>query len=499
MQILSAFEDTSAQKQFPSLNSDLSVDVTVIGAGITGVTAAFLLASQGKSVALVEAHQIAKGATGNSTGNLYATVGNKGLQGIVSKFDKDLMKDVVSARAHAVDFIEQRVHEFGIDCDFKRISWHLFTGTDKKKSYVEKEEEAAKDAGLSISGEIPFPLPIEHGFSVSNQAQFNPYSYTVGLAANIRGNSTICEHTKVTAIEEEDGRCIVKTSGGTITSRFVVMATHTPKGVYQVHSMMSAHREYAVAATLRGNYPPDGTFWDERESEHYSLRTYESEKGKVLMVLGQTHIVGQEEDNSKCFEKLESFLKDNFDVDQVQYRWGAQQYKPADTLPYIGRTSDDSNIFIATGFAADGLTYGTLAAILISDEIAGHENKWAKIFDPRRHTPIASAGEVIKEGLNVAMQYIKDLPFIGEVSDFDDVDRGQGKVVEVDGEKYGAYRDDNGTLHVVSAVCTHMKCIVNWNVSEKTWDCPCHGSRFGCHGEVIEGPAISDLPKFKKD
>jgi Rieske Fe-S protein len=229
------------------------------------------------------------------------------------------------------------------------------------------------------------------------------------------------------------------------------------------------------------------------------MRTYENEGGKVLMILGETHKVGQKDDNRECFENLEKFVRQHFSVEKIAYKWAAQQYKPADTLPYIGRTTDSSRVYIATGFSADGLTYGTLASMIITDQILGRKNKWSEIFDAQRHTPLDSAGEVIKENINVAAQYIKDLPFIGDVSNFEDVQNGSGKVVEVEGEKFAAYRDKDGQLHVVSAVCTHMKCIVNWNTSEKSWDCPCHGSRFNCEGEVIEGPAIADLYKLKND
>ncbi|HEX9981434.1 MAG TPA: FAD-dependent oxidoreductase [Flavobacterium sp.] len=497
-EIRSVFEDASAVKQYPRLKGKISADVAIIGGGITGITAAYLLAKQGKKVVVLEAHQLGKGATGNSTGNLYATVGNKGLQAIKSKFGTETMTDVVRARRMAVDFIANCVQEHSIDCDFKRISWSLFSDEEKKKSYIGDEKEAAAAAGLPTEVEIAFPLPVVHGFSIPGQAQFNPYKYIVALAASITGDCAIYEHTKVTSVEEADGIVVITTEHGKVITHKAIMATHTPKGIYLVHSLLGPYREYAVAATLNGEYPPDGTFWKATDNEHYSMRTYDSPKGKVLMVLGEIHKVGQKQDNDECFKRLEHYLRENFDVATIEYRWAAQQYKPADTLPYIGTVSDDSNIHIATGFSADGLTYGTMAAMIISDLIAGRNNDFAKIFDPKRHTPLASAGEAIKENLNVAAQYIKDIPYSSEVDKASDVTSGEGKIIEVDGEKYGAYRHENGSLHVVSAVCTHMKCIVAWNRAEKSWDCPCHGSRFSYCGEVIEGPAIADLPKMSE-
>ena len=493
-QILSVFEDTGERRAYAALSSDITVDVAVIGGGITGLTTAYLLAKHGKKVAVLEAHHIGKGSTGNSTGNLYATVGNKGLHAIESKFDADTVRKVVAARAEAVDFIAEIVSQHNIECDFKRVSWNLFSEDDNNKSFIDKERKASKDAGLAVGESVNFPVSVNDGFRIDRQAQFNPYKYVVGLAAAMENeNCRIYEETKVSKVEEKDGMTIVETSGGTVTARHAVMATHTPKGIHILQTLLGPYREYAVAVKLNGEYPPDGTYWDYQKTEHYSMRTYDSVKGKVLLILGETHKVGQKEDNHECFEILENFLRKRFSVASVEYKWAAQQYKPADTLPYIGKSSSDSNVYLATGFSADGLTWGTLAAKIISDSIAGIENQWYETFDSQRHNILKSAGEFIKENMNVAAQYISDIPFKGDVDEFAEISAGDGKVITIDGEKYGAYRDDSGSLHVVSAVCTHMRCIVNWNKSERSWDCPCHGTRFHYDGKVIEGPAYGDL------
>jgi glycine/D-amino acid oxidase-like deaminating enzyme/nitrite reductase/ring-hydroxylating ferredoxin subunit len=497
MNTLSVFEANEPRKTYPALQEDLAADVVIVGGGITGITAAYLLSRQGKSVVVLEALSVAKGATGNSTGNLYATVGNQGLHSIEAKFDEETVRTVVEARSAAVNFIEQRIQEWNIACDFKRVSWNLYSEYEQHQPYIVKEKDAARKAGLAVSEDIRFPSSRKRGFRLDNQAQFNPYLYVAGLAEKTESpDCRIFEHSKVLKVEEGDGTNIVYTSDGRVTAPHVIMATHTPKGVYSVHTLLGPYREYAMAVKLNGDYPPEGIFWELMGNEHYSMRTYESPNGKVLLVLGETHKVGQKEDNEECFVNLERFLRERFDIASVEYRWAAQQYKPADGLPYIGRTAGDSNVYIATGFSADGLTYGTLSAMIIADEIAGVENKWAKTFDPRRHNPLASAKEFIKENINVALQYVKDLPYVADASEFSEIQTGEGKTILLDGEKYAAYRDESGRLHVVSAVCTHMKCIVNWNKSEKSWDCPCHGSRFDYDGKVIEGPAIADLPKM---
>jgi glycine/D-amino acid oxidase-like deaminating enzyme/nitrite reductase/ring-hydroxylating ferredoxin subunit len=495
MNTQSVWKVSDEKRSFPSLETNISVDVAIVGGGITGITTAYLLSKAGKKVVVLEAREIANGATGYSTGNLYAMVGGKGLHSLKSKWDEDVMKQVVASRAAAVDFIGERVNEFAIDCDFKRVSWCLFSNNEEQESYVQKEQEAANTAGLKTAVDIPFPLHWKFGFSVPNQAQFNPYMYVVGLAESINsGNCSIYEHTKVTNVEEGDV-CTLTTTGGTVTAAQVVMATHTPKGIYKVQTSLGPYRECAVAVKLNGTYPPPGTFWYMLEDEHYSLRTYETPDSPVLMVLGETYKVGHGENTEEKFQKLEAFLREHFDVASVDYKWAAQQYKPADGLPYIGLSSGNEKTYIATGFAADGLTWGTLAAMIITDQIMGVENPWSETFKGARNTPLASAGEFIKENVDVLVQYLKDIPGNVEAKDVNEIIAGEGKIIQAGGEKIAAYRDHHNGLHLCSAVCTHMDCIVAFNEAERSWDCPCHGSRFTIDGEVIEGPAITDLPK----
>jgi Rieske Fe-S protein len=262
-----------------------------------------------------------------------------------------------------------------------------------------------------------------------------------------------------------------------------------------VHTSLGPYREYALGVKLNEEYPAPGIYWDMRESEHYSMRTYDTPKGKILMVLGEMHKVGQKENNEECFKNLETFLRERFNVASIEYKWSAQQFKPADSIPYIGLSSGNKNIYIATGFAADGLTYGTLASMIISDEILGAENKWSKTYSASRITPLASATEFIKENVNVAGELIKDYLAKEDIDQFSELAVGDGKIIEIDGKKRGAYRSEDGNLHVVSAVCTHLGCIVHFNQTEKSWDCPCHGSRFSVDGEVLEGPAYLPLQK----
>lgn len=494
MSSISIWKDKAGETSFAPLRNDITVDVAIVGGGITGLTAAYILSRAGKKVAVFEARKIGEGATGSSTGNLYCTIGSPGLHNVKSKFDEQKIKEVVESRVTAVDFIEARVKEFDIDCDFKRVPWSLFAEDGSGTSFVEKERKAAEDAGLTVTQHFDIPLKIETGFTVENQAQFNPLEYVVALSKKIQ--SADCMIYEVTKAEDvtEGETCTVTTAGGKVTASQVIMATHSPKGIYAVHLSMGAYREYAVAATLNGEYPAAGIWWNMLGSEHYSMRTFDTSKGKVLMVLGEMHKVGQKENNHECYDNLEKYLRERFDVASVEFKWSAQQFKAADGIPYIGLSTGNAKTYIATGFSADGLTYGTLAAAIIADQILGVENKWSKTYSASRITPLASAKEFVKENVNVAFEFIKDR-FKKEADEFAEVTAGQGKVMEVDGKKCGVYRDDTGKLHVVSAVCTHMGCINHWNETEQSWDCPCHGSRFSIDGEVLEGPAYTALKK----
>lgn len=498
MNTKSIWAGVTGHATFTPLQNDLTVDVAIVGGGITGITAAYLLSKAGKRVAVLEAWDIARGSTGFSTGNLYAPVGEH-LYKIEQSFNEETMRSVATSRSAAVDFIEQRVSEFNINCYFQRVPWYLFSTSEEGDATIEKEREAAIKCNLPVNHTIDasFPFPARKALRIDNQAQFNPLSYTQTLASSIQNQDCqIFERTKVTKIEN-GSPCIVHTDMGTITAQQVIMATHTPKGVYGVHTAMGPYREYALAVRLspEANYPGGGIYWEQLASEHYSIRPYSDASGQYLLILGESHKVGQQEHTGEHFQKLEQALNARFPLSSIDFTWSAQNYKPADKLPFIGPDGANSNVYIATGFAADGLTYGTLAAMIISDQILGKENPWSKLYDANRFTPIASAPEFIKENVNVAIEFIKDYISGSEAEQFSDIKPGDGKIMELNSAKVAAYRDEENQLHIVSAICPHMKCIVHFNAAYRTWDCPCHGSRFTIDGEVIEGPSINGLTK----
>lgn len=483
---------------YPSLSGDIQADVAIIGAGITGLSTAYHLRKAGKKVVILEQFQVGKGTTGSSTGNLYAPIDER-LASILSKHGEETLRMVARSRMASVDFIEQRVQEFNIDCEFQRVPWHLFTTpeTSNQNSEVEKEMEAATKAGLIThnSPSSSFPFKIDTLVSIEGQAQFNPLKYVQQLASALADRSCqIFENSQV--IQVEDGSpCVVRTSQGSVTANDVVVATHSPKGIYGVQTAMEAYREYVLAVELKGELPPPGIYWHVQSGPQYSVRPYRENGKNYLLVLGEPYKVGTKTKHDDLLSQLEGYLRAHFDVDNIQYIWAAQNYKAADHLPYIGTSPMESHTYIATGFSADGLTYGTLAGQIISDGISGIDNPWAKIYDPKRFTPLASAKRFAKENMTVAKHLLKDYLFYGEADEINEIQRGEGKTIKIDGDHLAAYRDEEGRLHIVSGICTHMGCVVHWNDGEKSWDCPCHGSRFSVEGKVLEGPAYTDLAK----
>jgi glycine/D-amino acid oxidase-like deaminating enzyme/nitrite reductase/ring-hydroxylating ferredoxin subunit len=495
MNIKSIWEGTSSEiTEYSSLQGDHKADVVIVGGGITGLTAAMLLSNAGKEVILLESKRIGLGTTGNSTGNLYSTV-DEHLSSIKKKWNSDVMKTIVNSRAAAINLIENTIGKYNIDCDFYRTSFNYFVenSTNEIDDFLKEEEDAIGEAGLipQVRTNPGLPFDVQKSLSVGGQAQFHPLKYCRALAKVLSQKCKIYENSQVMDYDDDEG--IVKTVSGTITAEHILMATHTPKGVHFIHTKLAPYREHGVAAELKSGTCPQGIFWGLDQPKH-SIRSLKSNGKEYVMVVGDKFKVGQNEDHLPYIHRLEAFLGSHFQINPIKYTWGGQHYRSADSLPYIGKHGD--HIYFLTGFATDGLVYGTLGAMIVADQVLGKENEYEKTYKSDRSAPLKSAKDFIKENTNVMMQYVKDIPYKAEVEAFMDILPGDGKMIEFEGEKYGAYRDRDGKLHVVSAVCTHMKCIVSWNNGEQTWDCPCHGSRFDYKGKVLEGPALTDLGKM---
>lgn len=491
----------SVSKKYPALQKDIVADVAIIGGGITGISTGLLLAQRGLNVAVLESHGTGWGNSSDSTGNLYFTTDSL-LSSIEEKYDTEAVKKVANSRIQALEKIETWVKEFSLDCDYKDIPMYLYSNYEKGHERIEKEFQTGRNSELPFlktnSDEIPYPH--KNGLKILHQNQINPLQYVQELARAAHGyNCSIYEQTHVERVESKENRFVLHAEDVKVEAEYVVHATHTPKGVKMVQTLLGPYREYGIACTLNNQEIPEGIFWGYHEDgKKISTRLYKKNGNRYLIVVGEPHKTGQSSENKQHIENLENFAKKFFDIRNVEYRWGGQHYRPADLLPYIGPGKKDSREYIATGYSTDGLVYGTLAGMIISDQITGQENKWSEFYSANRHQPLKSAAKFIKENVNVAGQMVKDYASTtvkSENFDTADIQIGEGRIIKYNGKKLAVFRNKNNELEAVSPVCTHMKCIVHWNDAEESWDCPCHGSRFKTDGTVLEGPAYDPLDK----
>jgi glycine/D-amino acid oxidase-like deaminating enzyme/nitrite reductase/ring-hydroxylating ferredoxin subunit len=495
-QSTSLWHATSVAPRFDPVRGELEVDVAVIGAGITGLTAALLLAQRGKRVALLERETIAGGETGNTTAHITVSL-DAGYHYIRRKYSTDEAKLAASAQQAGVDKIAELVERYSIDCHFKRVPGYGYTEKRKYVSELKSEASAAREAGLDAqwTDEVPLPLATRGAILWPNQAQFHPREYLAGLTREaLAAGVKIYERTQVVDVKNGEP-CVVETDGGgRVTAAAVFMATNVPViGWTHVHTMAAPYRTYALAFKEEEEHP-EGLFWDTADPYHYT-RWQETDEGTFLIVGGEDHRTGEEEDTETSFERLAAYARESFGNKPLAYRWSGQIIEPHGGLPLIGGAQ---NVYISTGYSGQGMTLGTAGAMLITDLITGVANPWAELFDPQRVRPHVTSREFITENLHFPAHLASDRLTSADVeaTNTDDVRSGEGKIIRVDGKKIAAYRDDAGQLHCVSAVCTHMKCDVAWNSAEKTWDCPCHGSRFNPDGAVLNGPAHEPLEKM---
>jgi len=492
METLSVWRGTAAPTGYGMLSGDVATDVLVIGGGITGVTLALLLKQQGRDVVLLEAGEIGTGTTGNSTGNLYETV-SQGMSEIVSRWGGEVAGRVAAERRAAVDFVEERCRHLP-DVGFRRCDLVQWSDGANAEAMV-REFEALAAAGCTVdkASSVAAPLPAAESdvLVLRGQAQFQPQAYLVAMARLAAGlGAKIHEHARVIDLDTRAKRAA--TASGAVTAREIVMATHTPKGVHLVHAEMPVHREYALAFEWTPDGPPGpGIFWW-KATEHLSIRTLQAGDRHYLICAGQEHKVGIHNTTASLMA-LEQQAKRLFGERTVTHRWSAQNYRGADALPYIGR--NQSGCFVATGFATDGLTWGTVAARLIGAELLGHQASFAELVRPNRLSPVKGAKNIVEESVTLVKQLVKDYLTRPQNEKLSSLAAGDSAIVDADGDSFAAYRAPDGELFAVSSVCTHLGCKVHWNSVETSWDCPCHGSRFHPDGSVIEGPAIKPLKR----
>src|SRR5918994_1408573 len=480
---------TTDPGSYPELSGDDRADVIVVGAGITGLTTARLLADQGASVIVIDAGPLCAGASGYTTAKITSLHGLV-YGDLVDRFGDDRARLYGEANEAAIGAIAGFVEGDGIDCGFERRA-HVAYATDPGSAdSVAREADVPAGLGPPASPFMPAELPFEVAAAVrfENQAQFHPRAYCLGLAESIteRGGRI---HQNTRARDVDGHARVVVTDRGRLRGESIVVATHLPirkMGAYFART--EPWRSYALAVDVSGDRPHD--MYISVDSPTRSLRT----AGDHLVVGGEGHRVGDAHDTAEHYVALERWAHEHFGVQDVAYRWSAQDWSAADGVPYIGRMAGHSDgVYVATAFKKWGMTHGTVAGILISDLIAGRDNPWLEVFDATRLAPKQSLKGVIAENVHVLRRFVGDRIGRGGEATLDALEPGDGAVVRVDGEAVAAFRDDDGTVQGVSATCTHLGCLVSFNPAERSWDCPCHGSRFATDGSVIEGPAVGDL------
>jgi glycine/D-amino acid oxidase-like deaminating enzyme/nitrite reductase/ring-hydroxylating ferredoxin subunit len=482
---------------FPALDRDIEVDVAVVGGGIVGVTAALLLARRDRHVALIEMDRVARGTSGYTTAKL--TAGHNAIyQTLERDHGLDRSKLYAEANQEGLALIARWVEEEDIECDFERKANYVYVESESEAGLMKNEDEACQRAGLQSDfvTEVSLPYPIAGAVRLRDQAQFHPRKYLLGLVDRlVDEGGVVFENTRAISLDE-GSPCSVTTSGGVVSARQVVVATHYPF-VDRALLFPRVHpkRSYAIAGPVDGSLLPEGMFISADQPTR-SLRTIVDGGRTLLLVGGEGHGVGQSSDSKVCYRKLEEWAGEHFGMDEVEYRWSAQDGASVDRLPYIGTYMSTDDVFIATGFGKWGLTNGTIGAQLIADQITGVPNRFTALFDPNRIPLKASAQRLIIENAKVARHFLGDRIRHPQRRFLEDLAPGQAGVEDRSIKPVAAYRDEAGILHRMSAVCTHLGCVVTWNTAERSWDCPCHGSRYDIDGRVIQGPAVRDLERL---
>jgi glycine/D-amino acid oxidase-like deaminating enzyme/nitrite reductase/ring-hydroxylating ferredoxin subunit len=477
---------------FPAQGDDVTVDVAVVGAGIVGVVLSWLLKQEGLTVALLDARRPLQGTTGHTTAKLTSSH-NIIYSHLVKSFGIEGARIYGGANEAGINWVAQRVSEDGIDCGFERRSNYVYTEEPEKVEDLKEEANAAARAGLpaSFETEIDLPFPVRGAVRFENQAQFHPRAFLLSLLSAIPGDgSHVFQHTPAVGLDEDEP-CRITTPHGTVTASSAVIATHLPvfdRGLF--FAKAHPYNSYAVAGPLNEASLPEGMYISSGGSTR-SIRSIPTDEGRLLLVGGAGHHVGSESDTSSRYRELVDFGRKWWGVEQYPYRWSTHDYVSVDKVPFIGRFRRTSNhVYTATGFGKWGMAAGVAAGLLIRDQIVGRSNAWAEFFDAQR-VNLAQAKDFAVENSKVGAHFFLDrLP---RSQSIDAIPSGSGAVVTSGFQQVAAYKDDDGVVHRCSAVCTHLKCIVTWNDGEKTWDCPCHGSRFDPYGKVVHGPAKRDL------
>ena len=490
---------TAKLPPFPSLKSDDRTAVCIVGAGIAGLTTAYLLSKEGKPVVVLDDGPIVSGETERTTAHLVTALDDRFFE-LERLHGEKGARLAAESHAAAIDTIERLVREERIDCDFARVDGYLFNAPGEADDLLDRELAAAHRAGLTTTSMVDrAPLgtfATGRALRFPRQGQFHPLKYLAALAsAIVRNGGRIFANTHVAKIHGGKDARVETTDGFSVACDAIVMATNTPvNDRLVIHTKQAAYRTYVIGVAVPPGSVPQVLYWDTADPYHYvRLQTAGQSGDDILIVGGEDHKTGQEEATDARHARLEQWTRERFPMArEVRFRWSGQVMEPVDALAFIGRNPmDHDNVFVATGDSGNGMTHGTIAGLLLTDLIQQRDNPWAELYNPSR-VSLKATGTFAKETANMAAQYV-DWLTAGDVEKDRLVPRGSGAIVRHGLKKIAVFRDADGTFHECSAVCPHLGGVVHWNATEKTWDCPAHGSRFDCHGKVVNGPANKDL------
>jgi glycine/D-amino acid oxidase-like deaminating enzyme/nitrite reductase/ring-hydroxylating ferredoxin subunit len=481
------------------LKENIRTDVCIIGAGIAGMTTAYLLAKEGRSVVVIDDGAIGGGMTGRTTAHLTNAFDDRYVE-MEKLHGEDGSRLIAESHTAAIDKVEQIVREEHIECGFERLDGFLFAPPNESTDVLNDELKASHRAGL-VDVEMVQRAPIESfdtgpALRFPRQGQFHPLRYLTGLTrAFTRDGGRIFSETHATTITGGAEARVETNTGSVVTCDAIVVATNTPvNDRVAIHTKQAPYVTYVIGIQVPKGSVTRALLWDTPDPYHY-VRLQSDAENDILIVGGEDHKTGQENDGRERFARLEQWTRERFpQAREVEFRWSGQVMEPVDGVAFVGRNPlDDDNVFIATGDSGQGMTHGTIAGMLLTDLLQGRKNRWEDLYNPSRIT-LRAMGEYAGENLNVAGQFT-DYLTAGEIKSVDELKAGEGAIMREGLSKLAVFRDEGGTVHKLSAVCPHLGCVVAWNSTEKTWDCPCHGSKYRADGQVYQGPANSDLSK----
>lgn len=499
-QHLSVWLSETEVPEYPKLRGTVNADVAVVGAGITGLTTAVLLGLAGLDVVVIEADRVASGTTGHTTGKVtsqHTLIYDR----LIRQQGEEVAQSYATANQEAVGMVQQLAAGHEEEVGLQSASAFVYASDSEGQEKIEAEFEAATSLGLPARlGPRPeLPFTVAGVLEFEGQAYIHPVRYCRHLArAFVANRGRIFEQSRVTGLDESRDRVELSASGGGVVAEQVVVATLLPftdKGGFFARTRPS--RAYGVAAVL-GSPPPTGMYIG-TGSPVRSFRPWPEGGPNGIIFVGETHDTGEPEATPGRWGELERWARENFEVESFEYRWSGQDYSSADGMPYAGRSPLAGRTWVATGFNKWGLSNGTAAARIITDGIMGRENPHEKTFDPRRVGGVTALSQLVADNARVARHLVGDRFDRLRASPIEELARGEGGIVDADGETVAGYRDTAGALHAVSPTCTHLGCTVLWNDAEDSWDCPCHGSRFSIDGAVLTGPATAPLKRIALD